>query len=113
PDLPDTYEQLGQCHSRAGDNQEAAKFFKDALKRNPQMPGSLFGLAKIYMQDEKYREALRAVDAALRLAPGSQGAHFLRGQVLLRVGRREGGEAEMATAKRMVDADLSKGRDSG
>jgi Flp pilus assembly protein TadD len=64
------------------------------------------------MQDEKYREALAALDTALRLAPGSQSAHFLRGQVLARQGRREEAQAEFATAKKMVNADLRKRRES-
>jgi len=112
PDLPDTYEQLGQFYQRAGNNDEAARFFHEALKRNPQMPSSLFGQAKIYMQEEKYREALSALDAALRLAPESQSVHFLRGQVLARMGRRDDAQAEFATAKKMVNADLSKRRES-
>jgi tetratricopeptide (TPR) repeat protein len=112
PDLADTYEQLGQFYLRAGNNEEAAKFFHEALKRNAQMAASHLGLAKIDMQREKYREALKSVDAALQLAPGSQGAHFLRGQVLARLGRREEAQAEFAIAKKMVNADLSKRREA-
>ena len=112
PDLPDTYEQLGQFYQRAGNNDEAAKYFREALKRNPQMPASLFGLAKISMQEEKYREALSAVDSTLRFAPSSQGAHFLRGQILARLGRRDDAQAEFATAQKMVNADLTKRRES-
>jgi tetratricopeptide (TPR) repeat protein len=112
PDLPDTYEQLGQFYQRAGNNEEAAKLFHEALKRNPQMAASLFGLAKINTQEEKYREALSAIDATLRLAPGSQGAHFLRGQILARLARSEDAQAEFATAKKMVNADLTKRRES-
>jgi tetratricopeptide (TPR) repeat protein len=112
PDLPDTYEQLGQFYQRAGNNDEAAKFFREAVQRNPQMAASLFGLAKIYMQEEKYREALAAIDSTLRLAPGSQGAHFLRGQILVRLGRRDDAQAEFATARKMVNADLTKRRES-
>jgi Flp pilus assembly protein TadD len=76
------------------------------------MAASLFGLAKIYMQEEKYREALAAIDSTLRLAPGSQGAHFLRGQILVRLGRRDDAQAEFATARKMVNADLTKRRES-
>jgi Tfp pilus assembly protein PilF len=112
PDLPDTYEQLGLFYLRTGNNDEAAKFFREALKRNPQMAASLVGLAKIYMQEEKYRDALAAIDPAVRLAPGSQSAHFLRGQILARLGRRGEAQAEFATAKKMMNADLSKRRES-
>jgi tetratricopeptide (TPR) repeat protein len=112
PDLPDTYEQLGQFYQRAGNDGEATKFFHEALKRNPKMPGSLFGLAKIYMQQEKYRDALVAIDSAVKLAPDSQSVHFVRGQVLARLNRREEAQTEFAIAKKMVNADLSKRRES-
>jgi tetratricopeptide (TPR) repeat protein len=112
PDLPDTYEQLGQFDLRAGKDDEAAEFFREALKRNPKMAASLFGLAKVYMQQEKYRQALGEIDSAVRLAPDNQSVHFVRGQVLTRLGRREEGQAEFATAQKMVNADLSKRRES-
>jgi Flp pilus assembly protein TadD len=76
------------------------------------MPASLFGLAKIYMQQEKYREALSAIDLAVRLSPNNQSVHFVRGQVLARLGRREEAQAEFDTAKKMVNADLGKRRES-
>jgi superkiller protein 3 len=112
PDLPDTYEQLAQLYQRAGNNDEAERFFHEALKRNPKMASSLFGLAKIFMEQEKYREALAAIDSALRLAPDNQSVHFVRGQVLGRLGRREEAQAEFATAQKKVNADLSKRRES-
>jgi Tfp pilus assembly protein PilF len=112
PDLPDTYEQLARLYQRAGNNDEAQRFFHEALKRNPKMPGPLFGLAKIYMQQEKYHEALPAIDSAVRLAPDNQSVHFVRGQVLARLGRPDEAQAEFAIAKKMVNADLSKRRES-
>src|SRR5579859_1030574 len=112
PDLPDTYEQLGEFYSRAGNNEEAAKFFHEALQRNPRMPGALFGAAKIYSQEQKYREALTAVNSVVRLAPQNQAAHFLRGQVLARLGRREEAQAEFAMANKILNTDLNKRRES-
>jgi Flp pilus assembly protein TadD len=76
------------------------------------MPGALFGVAKIYLQQQNYREALKAIDSAVRLAPDNQGVHFLRGQVLARLGRREEAQAEFATSKKIMNADLSKRRES-
>jgi tetratricopeptide (TPR) repeat protein len=108
PDLADTYEQLGQLYQRAGNDEEAARLFHEALARNASMPASLFGLAKIYMQQEKYNEALLAIDSAVRLAPGHQGVHYVRGQVLAQLGRREEAQAEFATAKKIISADSGK-----
>jgi Flp pilus assembly protein TadD len=64
------------------------------------------------MEQGKYWQALPAIDAARRLAPGNQSVHFLRGQVLARLGRREEAQAEFATAQKMVNADLNKRRES-
>ena len=112
PDLADTYEQLGQFYQRAGNDEEAARFFHEALKRNAKMPASLFGLAKVYMQQEKYKDALLVIDSAVRLTPNQQGAHYVRGQVLARLGRREEAQAEFATAKKIISADLGKRREA-
>jgi Flp pilus assembly protein TadD len=76
------------------------------------MASALFGLAKIYMQEEKYREALPTIDSAVRLKPDNQSVHFVRGQVLARLGRPEEAQAEFAIAKKMVNSDLSKRRES-
>jgi tetratricopeptide (TPR) repeat protein len=111
-DLPDTYEQLGEFYLRAGNNEEAAKFFREALKRNPRMPSALFGAAKIYLQQQHYREALTAINSAVRLAPDNQEVHFLRGQILARLGRREEAQSEFATSKKILNAGLTKRRES-
>ena len=51
------------------------------------MPASLYGLAKIHVREEKYREALPEIDAAVRLSPDNQNVHFMRGRILLKLGR--------------------------
>ena len=52
------------------------------------MAGSHFGIAKIYVHQGKYEQALGEIDAALHLAPDSQGTHNLRGQILSKLGRK-------------------------
>jgi predicted Zn-dependent protease len=69
---------------------------------------SRLGLAKIYQRQEKYKEALAELDAALKLDPNSYNVHFLRGQVLLRLGRRQEGQAELDNATRVLNASRSK-----
>jgi predicted RNA polymerase sigma factor len=48
----------------------------------------------------------------VRLSPGNQSVHFVRGQVLARLGRREEAQVEFASAQKMVNADLNKRRES-
>ena len=72
------------------------------------MPASLFGLAKINMQREKYQQALTEIDAALKLAPDSQTVHFVRGRILLKLGRHDEAEKELLISKNMLDAAAAK-----
>jgi Flp pilus assembly protein TadD len=65
-------------------------------------------LAKIHVRQEKYRKALPEIDAAVRLAPENQNVHFMRGRILLKLGRRPEGEKEMARSKELLDAAAAR-----
>jgi predicted Zn-dependent protease len=67
-------------------------------------------LGRLYQRQGKNREALTALDAAEKLVPDNQNVHFVRGQVLLRLGRREEAQAELAASKKLLDAGLNKQR---
>jgi cytochrome c-type biogenesis protein CcmH/NrfG len=92
--------------------EECAEYFREALRRDPRRPASQFGLARIYLRQEKYEQALVAADAADRLAPGSQNVHFVRGQILTRLGRKEEAQKEMAMAKHLMESTLNKDREA-
>jgi tetratricopeptide (TPR) repeat protein len=101
PDVPDTYELLGELYLRAGKDNEAETSFKEALRRSPRMAGSYFGIAKIYLHQGKYQQALRQIDAALHFAPENQSAHYLRGQLLSKLSRKEEAQVEFARVNKM------------
>jgi Tfp pilus assembly protein PilF len=111
PDLPDTYELLGEYYARAGNDNEAEKSFHEGLLRSERMPGALFELAKLYLRQEKYPQALAAIDTALRFAPNSANVHFMRGRILVKLGRREEGEKELTRAAQMQNAVDAKAND--
>ena len=56
----------------------------------------------------KYPEALKAVNAAVKLAPSNQSVLFLRGQVLQKLGRTEKANAEFDKAKKLMAATEKK-----
>jgi Flp pilus assembly protein TadD len=89
---------------------EAEHSFRQALHYNPREPASLLALGRLYQRQGKNREALTALDAAEKLVPDNQNVHFVRGQVLLRLGRREEAQAELAASKKLLDAGLNKQR---
>jgi len=102
PDAPDPYEMLGELYARMGKDSEAENFFHEALRRNSRMPDSHFGMAKIYLHQEKYEQALAAIDASMRFAPGGQAVHYMRGQILSKLGRKHDAQVEFASVQKMT-----------
>jgi tetratricopeptide (TPR) repeat protein len=111
PDLPDTYELLGEYYMRMGKDDDAERFFREALRRNSRMPGSLFGLAKIYYRQDKYQQALESIDEALRFAANNQNVHFLRGRILMKMGRREEAQKELLAAAKIDNEKVERDKD--
>ncbi len=103
PDVPFAYEQLGSMESIAGNEDEAAKNYRSALKLDPQRISSLMGMAKIEEQQQHYAAALTELDQVIRLDCAAANARYLRGQVLVRMGRDKEGRAELASATKMLN----------
>jgi len=103
PDVPFSYEQLGSLESTAGDEDEAAKNYRSALKLEPQRINSRMGLAKIEEHRRHYAAALLELDHVIRLDSGNASARYLRGQMLMRMGREKDGREELASATKMLN----------
>jgi tetratricopeptide (TPR) repeat protein len=110
PDLPDNYEQLGILYSRTQRDAQAEKSYRDALRYDPKRLTALLGLTKLFLSQQKFGEAATTAAAALKLDSNNQSAHFMRGQALLKSGRKEEGRVELAAAKKLLDAGLEKDR---
>jgi len=108
PDVAFNYDQLGAVCSELQAKAEATRYFQEALRRDAQMASSQFGLAKIYREEGKFPQALAALDAAGRLDPSSASVHYLKGQILVRLGRRAEGRTEFETAAQMRQAETDK-----
>ena len=79
----------------------AEKSYREALRRDPRLVNSYVGLAKVYQRAQKYRAALVAIDTAGKREPDRTDIHYLKGQILLRMGRKEEGKKEMETSVRL------------
>src|SRR5260370_9650008 len=64
---------------------------------------SRMGLAKIEEQQRHYTAALSELDQVIRLDCGNASARYLRGQVLMRMGREKQGRAELTSATKMLN----------
>jgi tetratricopeptide (TPR) repeat protein len=103
PDVALNWEQLGGLEFTVGNEDEAAKDYRQALKLDPHLVNSHMGLAKIEEHKRQYAAALAELESVLRLQPGNSNARYLRGQVLVRLGREKEGRDELARATRELN----------
>jgi tetratricopeptide (TPR) repeat protein len=108
PDVPFNYDQMGAVCAELQEYDAAARFYMEALRRDDHLVSSQLGLAKIYKERGQYPEALGALDAARRLDPASPTVHYLRGQILVRIGRSAEGRAELESAEQMKKLATAK-----
>jgi tetratricopeptide (TPR) repeat protein len=101
PGVAFNYDQLGLLATLDGNDQAAEAYFLDAVKRDPKLGTSWFGLAKIYRQQKHYPDSLHALKQAGSLDPNSASVHYLRAQVLAALGRKSEAQAEFATVQKL------------
>jgi tetratricopeptide (TPR) repeat protein len=101
PDLAFNYDELGDVYALMQQDSNAEKSYREALRRDSTMVNSYVGLAKIYQREAKYTQALTAIDSAEKLDPLRTDIHYIKGQTLLRLGRKEEGKEELETAVRL------------
>jgi tetratricopeptide (TPR) repeat protein len=101
PDLALNYEELGDVYVLLEQDSAAEKNYREALRRDSSLVNSYVGLAKIYQRQKKYEEALNAIDAAEKLDPQRTDIHYVKGQALLHLGRKEEGKKELETSVRI------------
>ncbi|MGA1987255.1 MAG: tetratricopeptide repeat protein [Candidatus Sulfotelmatobacter sp.] len=98
PDLALDYDELGDVNALLQDDKGAEMSYREALRRDARLVNSYFGLAKIYERQEKYAAALTEIEAAVKLDPDRTDLHYVHGQVLLHLGRKEEAKKELEAA---------------
>lgn len=101
PDLALNYDELGDVYSLLEQDTHAEKNYREALRRDPRLINSYIGLTKIYQRQQKFQQALTAINAANKLDPNRTDVHYLRGQVLMHLGRKDEGKKELETSVRI------------
>src|SRR5438105_3492277 len=102
PEVAFNYDQLATIYSDQQQDAPAEKNFLRAVKLDPRLASSYFGLAKVYQREGKDAEALWAITSAEKLAPDNSSVHYVRGEVLLHLVRREQGRQELAVASKLM-----------
>ncbi len=108
PDVALNYDRLGNVYWLMQDDANAEKSYREALRRDPRLVDSQLGLAKIYQRQNKYAAALAEADNALKYDPARTEAHYIRGQVLLHLGRKTEARKEMELATKAEKTESRK-----
>ena len=101
PDVAYDYDELGAVCYALNQIPEAERYFKEALRLDPGLGTSDYGLAKVYKQQGKYAAALDALRAAGAIDPQSSSVYYLRGQVLFAMGRRQEAKSQFDESARL------------
>ena len=80
------------------DDKKAESSYREALQHDPRLMNSHLGLGKIYQRQEKFAPALAEIDSAVKLDPARPDLHYVRGQLLLRMGRKQEAKKELEAA---------------
>jgi len=99
PDLALNYDELGEVYWQMQDDRRAEQSYREALRYNPRLVNSRLGLARIYQRQGNYAQALAETDTAVRIDPDRTDAHYMRGQLLLRLGRKDEANKELQAAR--------------
>lgn len=98
PDLALNYDELGNTYWLMQEDDNAEKSYRQALRRDPRLVSSLLGLAKVYRRQQKFAPALAELDVAVKVDPTRTDIHYVRGQVLLHMGRKVEAKKELEAA---------------
>ncbi len=98
PDFAYNYEDLGIMYAQLNQAGKAEQYFRQATEHNSALVNSWFGLAKLYNEAGRYKEALEALDHAEALAPQSASVHYTRARVLAHLGQSAQAKQEFDTA---------------
>jgi len=103
PDVPFNFEELGSISAAEGENRDAEKYLREALRLEPRLAAARYSLAKLYRSESRYKEALGEAEEALKSDDQSASLHYLLAQLLQKLNRSPDALREFAISARLRD----------
>jgi tetratricopeptide (TPR) repeat protein len=85
----------------------AEEYFIKALRLEAGLSSSRYQLARVLADQGEYARALVQIDKTMRLEPRNSSVHYLRGQILQHLGRKDEARAEMREASQISNVARS------
>jgi tetratricopeptide (TPR) repeat protein len=101
PQSPATHLALGNLHLVRNRPAEALDEFTRVTSLVPQNAGALYGIAEVHWRMGQLGDSVAAAERVLKIDPRHWGARYIRGTALIRMGRREEGQAELESYRRL------------
>jgi len=95
---------LGYVYLRSGRFAEALGEYESVLRAHPDNVTARVRLAEVHLRLERFGESVRTAGEVLGIDPGNQGALYIRGTALLRMGQKAQGEADLEEFRRLETA---------
>jgi tetratricopeptide (TPR) repeat protein len=102
PSFPYNYEDLGLLYVQLNQAAKAERAYRKAIELDQTLVNSYVGLGKLDRQAAHYSDSLEMLDRAVALAPNSASVHYVRGQVLAKLGQKAKAEEEFNTSARLL-----------
>jgi tetratricopeptide (TPR) repeat protein len=108
PDIAYDYDRLASVLALEERDEEAERNFRQALRLDSRLVSSYLGLTEIYQKQEKYPQALAALNSVEKLDAENYRVHYLRGRILVRMGQPEKAKVEFDAYTHMMNAAREK-----
>ncbi len=103
---------LGEISALTRDLVDAEEHYLRALSCDESYPAALAGLGAVHAKQQRFDDALATLRKAVELGPDHAEARYNLAQVLLRVGRREEAEVELARVRAIHAAKHETAREA-
>lgn len=113
PRYAETHVQLGRIYQLQRRRSDAARQYERALELEPEHPTALHRFGEIKMKDGDLEGAVKLLRRSLLVAPDQYQAHYLLGQAYYRMGDQDAARREMATFRKIKDAQRAHTRLAG
>lgn len=102
----DAYTGLGEVHLKQGNLRQAAHAYKHAARLNPNGNSSAtLGLGKVYARQERWDDAITAVEKAIEIQVDNTEAHYQLAQIYIKRGEKKKAASAMAFFKVLRQTD--------